>query len=328
MAYKKSVYLKAKALLDARRAEAERTAQLRHAQVAQLCPQLDEIEREMAACGAEVVKNVARGEDCRAQMDVLKQRSLAMQAARARLLTEHGFPADYLENVYTCPVCKDTGARGAYVCDCYRALVRQTAKTQIKAAQLEKSTFETFDLRYYSDTVDPQLGQSPREIMAAVLEHFKTYAETFTTASKGAILLGKTGLGKTHLSLAVVNRLLERGFNVYYDTAAGLMNRLERQRFSKTETDDELEEDVYGSDLLVIDDLGTEFSTAFTTAALYDVVNTRINRGLPTFLNSNMTLPEIEERYSQRLTSRVVGNYDIVEFYGSDIRQQKIRENF
>ena len=328
MAYKKSVYLKAKAALDARRAASEQMARLRHEEVLRVCPALEDVEREMTACGAEVIRRIAGGEDCKQNFDTLKAHSLAMQQERARLLKEHGFAADYLDNVYTCPVCQDTGTHGSYYCDCYLALVRETAKKEIKAAQLGQCTFETFDLRYYSDTVDPQLGKSHRQVMAAVLQHFKNYAEQFTPRSRGAILLGKTGLGKTHLSLAVVNRLVERGFNVYYDSAAGLLNRLEKQRFSKNDTDDELEEDIFSSDLLVIDDLGTEFTTSFTTAAIYDVLNTRLNRGLPTFFNSNMTLNEIEERYSQRFTSRVVGNCDIVGFYGKDIRQQKIREKF
>lgn len=326
MAYKKSVYLKAKAALDARRAAAEQTAQLRHMQVAAVCPQLEEIEREMATCGAEVIRHVARGEDCRVEIEALKQKSLAMQRERAVLLEQNGFAKDYLDNVYTCPVCKDTGTRGAYFCDCYLDLIRQTAKSEIKAAHLERYTFDTFDLRYYSDAVDPQIGKSHRQIMATVLRYFKNYAEQFTTQSKGAFLHGRTGLGKTHLSLAVVNRLTERGFNVYYDSAQSLMNRLEKNRFSKDSTDEELEDDVYGSDLLVIDDIGTEFSTAFTAAALYDIINTRVNRGLPTFLSTNMTLPEIEERYSQRITSRIVGNFSEVSFYGRDVRQQKIHE--
>lgn len=328
MAYKKSVYLKAKAALDARRAASQQKARLRHEEVLRVCPALADVEREMTACGAEVIRSIASGEDCKKNFDMLKQHSLSMQRERTRLLTENGFAADYLDNVYVCPVCQDTGTHGAYYCECYLSLIRETAKKEIRASQLDKCTFDTFDLRYYSDTVDPKLGKSHRQIMAAVLSHFKNYAEHFSNQSRGAILLGKTGLGKTHLSLAVVNRLTERGFNVYYDSAAGLLNRLEKQRFSRSETDEELEEDVYESDLLVIDDLGTEFSTAFTTAALYDVLNTRLNRGLPTFLNSNMVLSEIEERYSQRFTSRVVGNCDIVWFYGKDIRQQKIRENF
>ena len=328
MAYKQSVYLKAKAALDARRSAAEQEARRRYDEVAKKCPELDAIDREMAACGAEAVRCVARGDDGQACMAALSQKNLALQQERRALLERNGFRADYLEDVYTCPVCKDTGTHGNYYCKCYLRLIRETAKAQIKAAQLCESTFDTFDLRYYPDAVDPQLGKSPRQIMTAVLSFFKTYAETFTPSAKGLLLLGKTGLGKTHLSLALVNRLIDRGFNVYYDSAQNLMDRLERNRFSNKYDDEELNDDIYESDLLIIDDLGTEFSTSFTVAAMYNIINNRINSGLPTILNSNLLLPEIEARYSQRFTSRIVGACDVVEFHGRDIRQQKIHAKF
>ena len=139
-------------------------------------------------------------------------------------------------------------------------------------------------------------------------------------------MLGKTGLGKTHLSLAVVNRLLDRGFNVYYDSAQGILDRLEKDHFNRNYQDDELQEDLYKSDLLVIDDLGTEMVTSFTLSALYQLVNERINDGLPTLFSTNLTPAELEAIYSQRLTSRILGTCDILQFYGKDVRQQKARE--
>lgn len=324
MAYKRSVYLKAKETLDDRRAEAQRLQQQRHAEAAQICPAILDAEREMAACGAELIKIACAGGNTQEQLAALSQRNLDAQQRRAALLKEAGFPADYLDNVYTCPVCKDTGTHGSYYCKCYLDLIRQTAKDCIKgAAQLKKCTFETFSLRYYSDTSDPALsGRSHRKIMENICAYLKNYADTFTPASKSLLMIGKTGLGKTHLSLAVVNRVLDRGFNVYYDSAQGIMDRLEKDHFNRGNRDDELQEDLFKSDLLVIDDLGTEMVTSFTVSALYQLVNERINDGLPTIFSTNLTPAELEATYSQRLTSRLLGVCDMLQFYGRDVRQQ------
>ena len=327
MAYKRRVYLTAKESLDHRRAAAQQLQQQRHAEVAARCPAVLEAEREMAACGAELIRIACAGGDTQQQLAALSARNLEAQQRRADLMREAGFPADYLDSVYTCPVCKDTGTHGNYYCKCYLDLIRQTAKDCIKgAAQLKKCTFETFSLRYYSDTIDPALDLSHREIMTSVRDYLVRYADSFTTQAKSLIMFGKTGLGKTHLSLAVVNRVLDRGFNVYYDSAQGIMDRLEKEHFNRNNGDDELQEDLYKSDLLVIDDLGTEMVTSFTLSALYQLVNERINDGLPTIFSTNQTPAELEATYSQRLTSRLLGTCDILQFYGRDVRQQKARE--
>ena len=327
MAYKRSVYLKAKEALDARRAAAQRLQQQRHAEVTARCPAILDAEREMAACGAELIKLACHGSGAETELAALSQRSLNAQQQRARLLQEAGCPADYLDNVYTCPVCKDTGAHDSYYCKCYLDLIRQTAKESIKgAAQLKKCTFETFSLDYYSDTPDPVLGRSHRKIMANICAYLKNYAETFTTDAKSLLMMGKTGLGKTHLSLAVANRVLDRGFNVYYDSVQGILDRLEKEHFNRNNRDEELQEDLFKSDLLIIDDLGTEMVTSFTVSALYQLVNERINDGLPTIFSTNLELQDLEAIYSQRLTSRLLGTCDMIRFYGKDIRQQIARK--
>ena len=324
MAYKKSVYLRAKLALDDRRRAAEALRQQRHSEVLAACPELGELERKLAATGAEVVRLAARGENTPAHLQRLSAENLELQRIRDELLKNAGFPTDYLENVYTCPVCHDTGAHGSYYCSCYLELIRQTAKQMLPAAAMLKScTFESFDLSYYSEETDPALGVSHRRIMTSVVAFLKDYCVAFTPSSRGLLMLGKTGLGKTHLSLSVVNCLLDRGFNVYYGTAQNILDRLQKVHFSRGAVDEELDDDLYCSDLLVVDDLGTEMVTTFTVSALYNLLNTRLGNGLPTVFNTNLTLPELEQTYSQRFTSRLMGSCDIIEFFGRDVRQQK-----
>lgn len=324
MAYKRSVYVKAKDALDARKAKAERQQEIRHSEIISKCPQIAEIENEIASYGAKAVKSIGMGADAAEYIMNLSVKNLEAQRKKKELLAAAGYPQDYLETTYFCPKCKDTGSHDSYYCECYLDLIKQTAKDEIKAsASLKQCTFDNFKLDYYSDKKDQNLGTSPRFLMSVALEHCKNYAENFTTASKGIAFIGKTGLGKTHLSLAIVNRLVERGFNVYYDSAQGILDRLQKAHFSNNNIDEDLDDDIYKSDALIIDDLGTEFSTTFTVSAIYNLINTRINNGVPTIISTNMSARELEERYSQRFTSRVFGTCDCIQFYGRDIRQIK-----
>lgn len=325
MAYKESVYIKAKNTLEKRKADALSKQEARHSAVLLKCPEIEKIEREMSSYGAEVIRAVGSGADAGQYVQALSVKSLDAQRRRREILTNAGFPADYLEVKYTCPLCRDTGSHDGYYCDCYKKLIRQTAKEELHiAALLEQSTFEKFDLKYYPDITDGVLGISQKEHMTNVFEYCRDYARYFTRKSKGLIMLGKTGLGKTHLSLAIADAVIDKGFNVYYNSVQNVMNQLEKEHFGRRKTEEEsIEEDLFESDLLILDDLGSEFSTQFTISQLYNILSTRITNSLPTVISTNLTLSEIEEKYSQRVASRIVGNSTPIQFVGKDIRQQK-----
>ena len=324
MAYKQSVYIKAKNILEKRRADAMNKQQERHSTVLLKCPEIAKIEREMASYGAEVVKAVAMGADAQEYIAKLSKKSLKAQALRRETLKNAGYPEDFLEVKYTCPVCRDTGSHDGYYCDCYKKLIKQTAKEELGIAPLlEKSTFEKFNLKYYPDITDGVLEVSQKEHMSEVLEFCREYAKDFSRKSEGLVLLGKTGLGKTHLSLAIANVVIDKGYNVYYNTVQNVMNILEKEHFGKSKTDESIEEDLFESDLLILDDLGSEFTTQFTISQIYNIFNTRIINSLPTIISTNLTLSDIDEKYSQRTASRIVGNTTLIQFCGKDIRQLK-----
>jgi DNA replication protein DnaC len=137
---------------------------------------------------------------------------------------------------------------------------------------------------------------------------------------------GETGLGKTHLSLAIAGEVIEKGYTVLYNSAQNIFNELQKERFGKGDSDGRFEPMVLECDLLVIDDLGAEFSTQFTNAALYNIVNTRINASLPTIISTNLSLKELEERYTRRISSRLIGEYNTLYFIGGDVRQKKTED--
>lgn len=324
MAYKKSVYEKARQRLEARRKKAEDDLQQRRSAAFLKCPGLAEVEREMADCALKAVKAIGLGDDAEKQVTEISKKSLQAQQKRKELLLKAGFPEDYLEAKYTCPVCRDTGFHGGYYCDCYKKLVRQTAVDELGiSSQIKKCTFDSFRLDCYPDTVDPVLGISQKEQMRTVYDYCYEWAKDFSKSSSGLIMLGKTGLGKTHLSLAVLGVVINKGYSVYYNSVQNIMDCLQKEHFSRNTIGEQesITQDLFESDLLILDDLGAEFSTQFTVSQLYNILNTRMINSLPVIISTNLTVREIEEKYSQRIASRIVGSCMPLQFCGRDIRQ-------
>ena len=322
MAYKKSVYLKAKNILASRRDKAALEQSARHAEAAEKCPGLLEIEQEMATYGADCVKAIAMGEDAEKFIEELRVKSLEAQKKRADLLRAAGLPADWLEARYHCPLCRDTGFHDGYYCSCHKKLLADLAKKGLGVAgRYEQMTFDTFRTDYYPDERDEELDVNIREQMISVFEYCKAYAADFSSSSGNLCFFGKTGLGKTHLSIAIANVVTDKGYYVAYFGAGALMSRLEREHFGRGERDSELAEDVFDSDLLIIDDLGSEFSTSFTASELYRIVEERLSAGRATIISTNLSIDAVEDRYSQRIASRLIGAYTPVLFCGRDVRQ-------
>lgn len=322
MSYKKSVYIKAKEILSQRKATAEREAEMRHSAAIALCPEIAQLEREMASHGADVVKAVGMGADLDEYIKNLAMANLRAQAKRKELLKGAGFPEDYLEVKYTCDICKDTGCNKEFYCQCYRKLIRDVAREELGInSPLKKCTFESFRLDRYPEVIDSVIGLNQREHMKNNYEYCKAYAENFTPDAKGLFMFGKTGLGKTHLSLAIANVVLNKGYDVYYGSIQSIMDKLEGEHFGRLPREDSIKEDILTCDLLIIDDLGTEFVTQFTTAELYNIINSRILSSLPTIISTNLEVEQIAEKYSQRVASRIMGSTDAIYFCGKDIRQ-------
>lgn len=322
MSYKRSVYIKAKDILAERKATAEREAEMRHSAAVALCPEIAEIEREMASHGADVVKAVGMGADLDEYIKNLAMANLKAQARRKELLKGAGFPEDYLDIRYTCEICKDTGYNKEFYCQCYRKLIRDVAREELGInSPLKKCTFESFRVDKYPDVTDGVIGINQREHMKNCFDYCKAYAEHFSTNSCGLYMYGKTGLGKTHLSLAIANEVINKGYDVYYGSIQSIMDKLEAEHFGRLPREDSIKEDILTCDLLIIDDLGAEFSTQFTNAELYNILNSRMLSSLPTIISTNLEMKEVAEKYSQRVASRIMGSMEAVYFCGKDIRQ-------
>ncbi len=298
---------------------AEDAAKARRLEAYAKSPEVQKIDSELGATALNILSISASGENIEEKMARLRERTEALRSRRSELLTDAGFPEDYTDVKYDCPKCGDTGYVGVKVCDCLRREIIEASFEDAGIAALAKTqTFDTFDLSYYP--------ASERESMRHAYDTLKDFAENFDGKDEPSFLLvGASGLGKTHLSTAVAKRVIERGYRVVYDTIDHIIDDFQAERFRETMTYDELSDRYFESDLLIVDDLGCEMMNQFSLSCVYNLINTRLNAGRPTVINTNLTSEELRRSYFDRITSRLFGEYRILVFKGEDVRRRKLK---
>ena len=325
MSYSKDTVKIAREKLSERRMSAIHYAAMRREQIYKQLPRVEEIERKLSEIGAKVSLLILKGEEGAEEVKALSQLSLDLQEEERNLLISNGSSPEALLPKYSCDKCCDTGYieldGRTVLCDCYKKLLNDTACEQLSAVSpLKLSTFDSFRLDCYSDRPDAQ-GRIPRDRMLKIFNYCRNYADTFSKSSRSILMRGSTGLGKTHLSLAIANEVLRKGFSVVYVSAPDIIHKLEREHFSGNYVG---EEDSFRTlmdcDLLIIDDLGTEFRTQFSISAIYNIFNTRHLNEKPMIMNTNLSVSDLEDIYSARFTSRIEGYCDDLEFIGVDLR--------
>lgn len=318
-----SLLERAKTIVDQRRKDAEKTAEERLRSLETISPELKQLNADIASAGLKAMKAIGMGKDAKPYLEQLAEENLMAQERRKMLLTEMGLPEDALDVQYACPKCKDTGVVDGHYCTCLRTLVKQMQYDGLnQAAPAKQSTFDNFDLDYYKGAMEPD-GTDAYEQMTKVYNYCRCWALDFNRKSPSLLLYGRTGLGKTHLSLAMANEVIDKGYTCIYGSAQNLLNLLEKEKFGRLKDNSSPEEQLLTCDLLILDDLGAEFTTQFTISAVYNILNTRILTGLPTIISTNLMYDEIGDKYSERVYSRIIGSFTPLEFLGKDVRQLK-----
>lgn len=301
---------------------AREEAELRRSEVHLAIPAVAEIDAALGKTGLSLMEASMQGENVTERIAEVRRANEELRRVRADLLVAHGYPADYTEVRYECPLCGDSGFLDAKMCVCMkRKLVEAGFEASGMGNLLREQSFENFDLSYYQN--DPAAARR----MEQILIRMKQYAETFETGKTGnLVLFGGTGLGKTHLSSAVARGVIQRGYDVFYVSAVSMLSDFERERFGNSAGGETGESTAryFNCDLLIIDDLGTEVHNQFTTSMLYNVINTRLNKRLSTIINTNLSQDEFRKHYWDRITSRVLGEYNVLPFLGTDVRAQKL----
>lgn len=292
-------------------------------------PAVQAIDRQLSGMAAKIVLAAFENdEDPDTALKRLEETNLALQRERAELLVEAGFPYDYLDDQPVCNQCQDAGfLHDGKPCQClmryYTAVQNQRLS---KMLDLGNQSFQTFSFQWYSSKVWPKFGRSPLDNMKLIREICETYAKSFPKVGN-LFFSGSPGLGKTFLSACIARVACERGFSVVYDTAGHVFQQFESGKFGREnpfEEDPDREINRYlNCDLLIMDDVGTEMLTTFVQSTFYRIVNDRLIAGRKTILSSNLSIEELEQRYLQAAASRIRGEYQILPFFGDDIRVLK-----
>ena len=289
-------------------------------------PRTEEIDRELRSTMGQIVSRAfRRGTDPTSVISALKERNLALQRERAEALVAAGYPFDALENKPACALCGDSGFVDGRPCRCLMAYyTREQNRELSRMLDVGNQSFDTFSFQWYDQRLWPEEGISPRQNMELIYEICVNYAHSFGERSSNLLMTGAPGLGKTFLSACIAREVSDLGFSVVYDTAAHVFHQFESEKFGREnpyEEDPDREINRYlNCDLLIMDDLGTEMLTSFVQAAFYRIVNDRLLSRRKTVLSTNLTVAEIGQRYGQAVRSRVEGEYQVLPFFGEDIR--------
>lgn len=302
-------YLKAREAADARCAE-----------LYERIPELRTLDGYLSGTAARIMSAVC-GEDSEKKISEIRRENELLVAERAKILEAYGYPADYTDVHYECETCGDTGYVDTRMCSCMRrALIMAGYRSSGVYGLMQTQSFDNFSLDYYKDS------KANYTQMSRVFDGLKKYASEFDRNTyKNFLFIGKTGLGKTHLSTSVAVKVIERGYDVLYVTACGMISDFENKRFGEGTAQRSADTSrYYDAELLIIDDFGTELTNQFTLSCIYDIINSRIIARKSTIINTNLDRHELGSRYGDRITSRLFGEYLPIVFSGNDIRAQKI----
>lgn len=322
MGLDKRFYELAQERLAQRRSDNKALEIKRRGEVFAKLPEYSRLAGELSGTMTEIAGVFAsRDPNMESKVKAILDKNAEIQRQMDEVLTQGGYPLDYLDRVYTCPKCHDKGSANGEWCECFKKILTNIAADELNArSPLRLSSFESFRLDAYPNEIDKEFGVNKRDIMEQNFNDCVKFAEEFNGHGYGLFMMGGTGLGKTHLSLAVANVLIKRGFSVIYGSTPELLRKLQKEQFSKSEkSGDDTMMLLTDCDLLILDDLGAENPSEYTASLLYEIVNARQSRSLPMIINTNLDENGLKQRYQDRLWSRMF-SMQVLIFRGNDNR--------
>lgn len=314
--------------IEVRRQNALFEANNRNEEVCAKIYRIKELNILLSQTGVQLSRVIfSHDKDAKIAIEHIMKDNLNHQKELELLLTLNGYPKDYLDIQYSCKKCEDSGYLNGRKCDCLKQQVtRHNVLEFNQSNKIETFSFEKFSLQYYSD-VKLDNAKSHRETMSEIAAFCKQYAMMFYKNSPSVLMLGDTGLGKTHLSLAIAGTVMQSGFSALYASAPDFFRRLQNEYYGRGEQGIDTMDTILKADLVIIDDLGAEMENQFNISTLYNLINMRLNSNKPVIISTNLTLKQIENRYTDRVASRIMTLYKCLKFVGKDVRQIKLRNN-
>lgn len=329
MGYDGKLLARARDELEDIRSNNRTQMQLRKDRVYGTVPRIAVIDRRMREQMTQLVRLTIGGrENLKENIKKLEEENLDLQVEKAELLTAFGFPQDYLNEIYSCEKCHDTGIYQDRVCECLDKLYNKELTKQLGTLiRHGDESFEKFDLSLYSDSLDTRYNVVPRQSMGRVYEICRRFADIFPNVASNLLMQGDTGLGKTYLSACIARVVAGKGFSVCYDSSFSAIEHFEKQKFSRDSEDgitaDRRVKRMLDCDLMILDDLGTEMPTPMSLSALYTLINTRLVNGKKMIISTNLSDEELKKRYTPQIASRIIGDFVHLPFAGEDIRLMK-----
>lgn len=319
MKYTKTAVEKAEQTLSERRLKVQSERNERLAEIEMNAPEIANMNRNLISMNCEMVKLIGQGRsniNAREFVEQIKEKNYSTRKSIREMLVSFGYPEDYLQYRYFCPKCKDTGFIEGKRCECFEKLLAKYTTDELNENCLIKlHDFSEFRIDFYPET---NSSINPRAKMNQVFADCKNYANNFSEDSPSLFLFGGTGLGKTFLSSCIANKLLKDGRNVVFGSILDLFRKIESEHFGRSLGN--TADIIINAELVILDDLGSEFQTSFTDSVLYEILNDRLNLGKPTIISTNLTMEELNKKYNERIVSRLTGFFVPFLFLGNDIR--------
>ncbi len=295
------------------------------AEIYEKVPEIQQIDEMLPSKAVQRYKDYLKQKDKKVLDDMGDELRL-LKSKKENLLKNNGFDIDDLDMKYNCEICKDTGFVDNKKCTCFqkKAIDMLYRVSNLKSIS-ENNSFENINYEYYDNSqIIPKVNMSTREYMTKVVDYCKKYVEEFTTNNSNLVLMGNTGVGKTFLSQSIGRALVEKYNFVVYIESTDLFDQLAKSKFEKSfeESESAINEYIKDCDLLIIDDLGTELTNTWTSSQLFYVINDRLDKGKATIISTNLSLAELRDLYSERVSSRIIGSYTSLTLYGDDIRKK------
>ena len=303
------------------RTEENRNLKKRREEIKEKFPEIIDVDISIQKLCLNLSMAALKGINDPKELDALKDEITDLRAQKYEMLVARGYSPDYLNLHYHCQKCKDTGFIGTEKCSCFKTrLIKLYYKDSELEEAVKRNNFRTFNINLYPNHKLNDEKYTPRKNIESILE-FVTgeYLPNFKNINTNLLFYGNSGTGKTFLSWCIAKELLDRGHLVVYKTADELLRALKDVKFNN---DTDLENLLVNCDLLIIDDLGSEQITDFSSSELFTLINKKILKNKKMLISTNLSLPLISKRYSERISSRIIGEFKLFKFFAEDIRIQ------
>ena len=310
------------ALYDKVRLKEEDNFRNRKTHIEKTHPEIIELDKKIGKLCIELSISAMKSINNRDEyLHTLREKIMDLRIKKSELLVSNGFDMDYLNLHYECNKCKDTGFIGNHKCSCFKQKVIDVYYTGSELKNMLKThNFDNFKLDFYPSKKSDLESESPKKNIEKILSKSMSFVKNFDTSDENLLFYGGPGTGKTFLSHCITKELMDKGSFVVYRTAEELIKSLKEIRFNG---DTSLEEMLINCDLLIIDDLGTEQISDFTKMEMFNLLNTKLLKQKKMLVSTNLTLGNLANTYSERITSRLLGNFTACKFFCEDIRIRK-----